>query len=386
MNTKVQRAAFPLRHFAYGSSKRVLIYCCLMFWLSFVIFYSFFGLASMNDLLVNQQIVNVRASIPPAQSLSEIERLGLQEMGRSSVTIVGLARNAESKLVSVLKQVEGMGALFQSSRTVFAEGDSTDNSKQILQDWTARSTSNRTLLDVGNLQDLKEPDGTPFAGKTLPREGRIGTARNALIDAMRNGVAKNNPTDFVIVVDLDILGWDFAGLAHSFGLRAKHMDWDVMCSNGILMHGVYRDTYAFRTADINTNHHTAGDDHDKYGISDAQHILNRKALERSQQDARAIMSGSVSAGRVLQVDSCFGGMAIYKYNQFNACEYGYRHQEPPFLLDCEHVIFNKCIAEKFKARIFTNPNMKLWYGHTSFNDIKSVSKVVGSVSNWVRNG
>jgi hypothetical protein len=98
------------------------------------------------------------------------------------------------------------------------------------------------------------------------------------------------------------------------------------------------------------------------------------------------MSGSVSAGRVLQVDSCFGGMAIYKYEQFNACEYGYRHHKAPYMLDCEHVIFNECLIEKFQAKIYTNPNMKLWYGHTSLNDIKSVSKVMGSVSHWVRNG
>ena len=82
----------------------------------------------------------------------------------------------------------------------------------------------------------------------------------------------------MIVVDLDILGWNFAGVANSFGLRASHMKWDVMCSNGILMHGVYRDTYAFRAADINTNHHLAGEDYEKYNISIEQHSINRQIL------------------------------------------------------------------------------------------------------------
>jgi len=71
------------------------------------------------------------------------------------------------------------------------------------------------------------------------------------------------------------------------------------------------------------------------------------------------------------------------------CEYAYRYPEPPYMLDCEHVLFSKCSMEKNAARIVTNMNMyvhiptdalifsyllslsdvmicrKLWYGHTS---------------------
>ena len=372
-----------LRYPSYTCSRRIFIVSCLSL-LVCLLFRSLFSLVAMNDLLVNQQIVNVQMAVPEMRILGDTERKGLLLMQQHSVTIVGLARNAASKLPSVLRQVEILGGMFRQSRAIFAEGDSTDASREILQEWTARSQTNRTLLDVSNLQGLNETEGH-FAGQSMPREGRIGTARNTLIDFMRMGGTKQ-ATDFVIVVDLDILGWDVAGVANSFGLGVKHMKWDVMCSNGILMHGVYRDTYAFRVAGINTNHHMAGDDYDKYNISETQRKTNRRHLENSQQEARAVLSGSSTTGMILQVESCFGGLAIYKFDQFHGCEYGYRHKESPYMLDCEHVIFNKCLKERFNATVFTNPAMKLWYGHTSLRDIKSVSKTLGSVSHWISAG
>lgn len=90
---------------------------------------------------------------------------------------------------------------------------------------------------------------------------------------------------------------------------------------------------------------------------------------------------------LVKLDSCFGGLAIYKYamltslftasstlchpvlihrsststvcrsNAIEHCDYAYRYSEPPYMLDCEHVLFNKCSMEKNAARIVTNMNM-----------------------------
>jgi hypothetical protein len=56
-------------------------------------------------------------------------------------------------------------------------------------------------------------------------------------------------TDFVINLDLDVVGWDLIGLLDSFGRK----NWDVMCAHGIMSRGVYRDTYAFRMPGTDTN-------------------------------------------------------------------------------------------------------------------------------------
>ena len=80
-----------------------------------------------------------------------------------------------------------------------------------------------------------------------------------------------------------------------------------------------------------------------------------------------------------RVRSCFGGLAIYKYDAFRDCQYEYRHSVPPYMLDCEHVLLHQCMIDKHQANIFTNTDMKLWYGHglggggISYEKIKKVS-------------
>lgn len=58
-----------------------------------------------------------------------------------------------------------------------------------------------------------------------------------------------------------------------------------------------------------------------------------------------------------RVDSCFGGMAIYKTKSVQGCSYNHRYSSPPYMLDCEHVIFHQCLRESNHARILSNPHM-----------------------------
>jgi len=81
----------------------------------------------------------------------------------------------------------------------------------------------------------------------------------------------------------------------------------------------------------------------------------------------------------LEVKSCFGGLAIYKYDKMKHCRYTYRHAEPPYMLDCEHVLLHECISSGGNAKIFSNFNMKLWYGHSAISTL-SLKKVLGSIS------
>ena len=62
-------------------------------------------------------------------------------------------------------------------------------------------------------------------------------------------------------------------------------------------------------------------------------------------------------GDMVKVQSCFGGLTIYRYTALEGCKYGYRHEQPPFMLDCEHVILHQCMIEKNSARIFSNSRM-----------------------------
>ena len=133
------------------------------------------------------------------------------------------------------------------------------------------------LFPAGNCTDLFLTFSSSrkiaiYRGGPLPREGRISKARNLVLDHLYHSPVA---TKYVMVVDMDVLGWDTNGVADSFGRKG----WDVMCAHGILLHGIYRDTYAFRTIGINTNHHWAGKDHGVYNISDEDYKRFRSRLK-----------------------------------------------------------------------------------------------------------
>ena len=81
-----------------------------------------FGLTSLNDLMVNQQIVEVELNPPDHRNLGNVEKKGLLYMRNQSVTIVGLARNAASKLPSVLRQVEILSEMFRNQEPSSQKG------------------------------------------------------------------------------------------------------------------------------------------------------------------------------------------------------------------------------------------------------------------------
>lgn len=116
---------------------------------------------------------------------------------------------------------------------------------------------------------------TFFRGLPLPREGRIGDARNVALDYIHT----LPPTKYVIVVDLDQIGWDMSGVVDSFSRR----NWDVICAHGTLLHGLYRDEYAFRRKDVNTNHHRCGDDFEMYNLTLTQKAAYRQEVNVSCQ-------------------------------------------------------------------------------------------------------
>lgn len=88
---------------------------------------------------------------------------------------------------------------------------------------------------------------------------------------------KNDPPDYVVVIDMDVLGWDMNGIADSIGQQST--EWGAICANGILAHGIYRDTYAFRMNNINTNHHLAGADYHIYNITREEKRVFRHSLK-----------------------------------------------------------------------------------------------------------
>lgn len=140
---------------------------------------------------------------------------------------------------------------------------------------------------------------------------------------------------------------------------------------GIILQGLYRDSYALRAPFLgSSNHHLHGEDHLLYNLTAPQARANRQAYQRSKRkivqmlDQTRLSVDDRALLRPLQVDSCFGGLAIYRSAVLANCSYDHRDALPPHMLDCEHVHLHRCLRDKHHARIFSNPHMKLWYGHS----------------------
>lgn len=312
---------------------------------------------AVDDILMNQQLTAIH--LQPLKGFTP--HVGLAKMKRSSVTFIGLGKNVGKKLPDFQLQIDRLSDLFQYTQGIFIIGDSTDGTLKSMVHW-ANTSVNRNLTILSVPSDNMVEHLPNFNGTRMPREGRIAQSRNIAL-----GELKNHPrTDYIINIDMDVLGFNVYGIADSFGRTSK---WDAVCANGILLHGIYRDLYAFRVPGINTNHHLSGLDHKLYNISDKEYRANRSMLGRSKRRVRRRMDinsvNGPTSDLLMKVDSCFGGMTIYRYDIMEGCSYTHRHPDPPYMLDCEHVLFHQCITEKHNARIVANLNMKLWYGHTT---------------------
>jgi hypothetical protein len=138
----------------------------------------------------------------------------------------------------------------------------------------------------------------------MPREGHLAAARNMCLKE----IARLGRTNYVINIDMDIVGWDLHGVADSFS--RTDLKWDVMCAHGIAFYGNFRDTYAFRVGELDTNLHWTDRDREMSSISEQQH---KQLEEKFVSDVTAVRSMmDFPKGDLIRVHSCFGGLAIYR--------------------------------------------------------------------------
>lgn len=310
------------------------------------------NLERFSDLLYNQEYSTSFIS----QASIKYSTRGYDVMKNSTITFIGVAKDADKNIHNVLSHISLLSAFFHSSRAVFVEGDSSDNTLENMKKWAQLSPTNRTILSHTSVGLVDKYNYN--SNFSMPREGRIASARNVALEYLK----KQSATDYILVVDMDVFSWDDIGIMDSFG----RTDWDVMCAHGVYLHGIYRDSYAFRAPGIDTNHHIPS----HYDLS--SNTIARHSFEAAKQKLRLMMDkatetvDSDGSKRLVPVHSCFGGLAIYRTSVLTDCEYGFRHRGPSHLLDCEHVLLHECIRETNKAKIFSNPAMKLFFGPNSW--------------------
>lgn len=246
--------------------------------------------------------------------------LGRRAMGQRRVVICGLARNVASVLPATIRGIERLGETFADYRVVIYENDSADRTAAVLQDW---SGANHRVACLSERRG--DPVNRPI--RCRRRATRMATYRNYYLDYIRQHYID---FDFAIVIDTDLgSAWDECGIATTFASS----NWDFVGSYGVIYRyatGVYTpmhyDAWAYRT----------------WG-SDAP--VSTKVANR--------FTPAPQEG-LIPVNSCFGGLGIYRLNSLLSSRYSGE--------DCEHVPLHRRMRQQGFDRIYMNSEQLTFYG------------------------
>lgn len=271
-----------------------------------------------------EYIVGPKAGVPN-ETLSCLDKLskrklkqGAGEMKKHKVVIAGITRDNAPELPIVIDYIEKTGQLFKDYRVVLFENDSHDKTKDILGAW--KKKNNKVNILSHDFKNTKRPSIAFLA-----------TARNFYIQELARN-SEYNDFDILMVLDLDMkYGWDMRGLFDSF---SQFKNWDMVCSNGVFNNlGRMYDMFAFRN--------------DEFPEKLSYPYYYTKIVPKGQ---RPYKPGSA----LVPVQSCFGGIAFYKRDKVQNCQYDSIKE------DCEHIPFHECIR-KNGGSLYMNPAQVIRY-------------------------
>jgi hypothetical protein len=199
------------------------------------------------------------------------------------------------------------------------------------------------------------------------RTERISYCRNIYLEEIVNNPIYAN-IDYVIVADLDGINNKLTN--QSVKSCFTHLDWEVCTAN---QDGPYYDIYALR--------------HPLWSSCDYQHQIN--FISKFTVDLIDPVNISLVSKMIkirndadwIEVDSSFGGIAIYKKSFLVKCRYsGYDSAGNEV---CEHVPLHENI-KKYDGRIFINPRFinADYTEHTYFLRLRN--KIFSKIKNFIK--
>jgi hypothetical protein len=246
---------------------------------------------------------------------TQVER-GRRLMSKLSVVICGLCRDTRHYLPRTAARVERLGEMFRNYRVVLYENDSVDATREFLFDWRAQNPRVEVTSETLGVRKFSQ-------SRSLDRAEWMARIRNRCRERV---VSEYADFDYVIVLDMDLAGgWSYDGIAHTF----SGVDWDFVGSYGLLQRlerdvdeppFYHFDVWAFRPA---------------RGTA-ARRLVDHSKLQLNRGDP------------LLPVESCFGGLGVYRMACMQAGEYAGG--------DCEHVVFHNRLRSLGFDRLFLNPN------------------------------
>ena len=241
------------------------------------------------------------------------------------VFVVGAVRNVGKSISSTIADIQRFCGVTQVHSWLFVESDSTDATLEAL-DYLAVRIPGLKFHSLGHLRS------------SVPeRVLRIAMARQFALDRIRNEI---EPEDVVIVADCDGLTRSLVrnDLTRTLQLMGKY---SAITANSI---GRYYDILALRA---------------KGWVEDDYRERRSRLMSSGQSFASAHFQSLVSKQKVVsgrhafEVDSAFGGFAIYAGSAYLCSNYQITSG-----LECEHVHFNRRLRSH-GHRICIDPELEV---------------------------
>lgn len=239
---------------------------------------------------------------------------------RSSVAIVGLARDIAGIMPATIERIKATAACFAEWRAIVVENDSTDGTKDVLRAWQ-RESPDQVILH------LEDNGREHLHGFERERVVALAEYRNRCRELVRQHCPH---VDYVIVIDLDAWGgWSIPGVVNGIGWHARLPEAGCMASTSLFTHpGILHDG----------RHVWAHYDNWAYRwIGWEYRIGPWFAFWLPPPGAPPI-----------KCNSAFGGLAIYKTTPYLACTYSGDNG------DVEHANFHREMGQRGWS-IYLNP-------------------------------
>jgi hypothetical protein len=249
-------------------------------------------------------------------------------IGESCFLVVGLVRNCEPWLVRDVERLRSALDKAKKLKWLLIESDSADGTLDVLKS-LKENMSDFNFLSLGTLTER------------MPlRTERMAFCRNKYVDEIRYNEAYID-VDYVVVSDFDGVN-TLISKATISSCWARE-DWDICAAN---QSGPYYDVWALRHENWSPNDCWA--QYKFFNKYDANFEKNLHASVYSRMITVPVNSNWI------EVDSAFGGLAVYRRTAFDDSSYvGLADLGEEI---CEHVPFHKSLTRK-GYRIFINPKM-----------------------------
>jgi hypothetical protein len=247
-------------------------------------------------------------------------------IAESKISIVGVARNVEKTVENDVRRLEEATKGFRDRAWFVVESDSSDATLKSLQ--TLKMASDAfNYVTLGRLE-----------GSLEKRTERIAKCRNTYVEAVRKDAGLND-ADYVLVADFD--GVNNRVNAHALETCwSTDVPWDVCTANQV---DLYYDVWALR--------------HPDWCADDCWQQRERllPLVGAAQAADMAIYSKMIHLdpdNELIEVESAFGGLAVYRTEAFLAGSYSGVNSNGDQI--CEHVPFHQQIREA-GFRVYINP-------------------------------